>query len=752
MITSRQQFRDKLEAVKKVLQEQLLFAQQVTNRLAAHLDVRQDVQELQQLRNNLALGRFEIVVVGEFSTGKSTFINALIGRKVLPSKAQPTTATINYIRHVNENPHGVEEAIVFFEDGRSERVPSQQLEQYVTEMSTLFSVVEEISHVDLYVESPYLEDGVVVVDTPGMQSLHKKHDEITRKQIAVSNASIFLFNINHAATRTEFMFISEIQKSLDRIFFVANRCDEVDISEQSLESVVASIEGKLQYNDYFEVKSGYAKVYPISAAKALYQRIGGELATEKERADAFLYGNFEEKLWTYLTQGEKAREMLVQPLLRMSLFYEKLLNGLGEKMQLLRGELNVEETRDSIKRLQQQIETRRMALTDEKERLHLELRALKDNFRSDFEADVQAVTVDLKRELHIQHIDDYEEFREQILSHIRTAYTGCVEQAQERFKERLATLVLKYTDRFDDELGGQLGVWQGEIGRQLELRSFKQRESAELERLKQEQKEVLQEIAAAQSRQDEFTETVSAYHHNELLEQRRQREEDLHQTRYKLTMHQFNETPQYAEELQKRDREGIFGWFKNKLVGPEEVTVKVRNEDRKSLQETLLALEHKYDAMMKELDIRKKAPGISSEEAQRHILIAEQKEIQLKENYKQLRNDITREMMQINEDQLKMLTREIENVITTAGHQVIRSYDSIITSLHGEQMVNYAFDMHIRQHDQEIVEMSARIQDHEALIHFNKQKQDELLELLSELHGELSGKTKELQVLQAQLA
>lgn len=751
MITSRQQFRDKLESVEKVLQEHLLYAQQVTDRLSEHLDVQQDVKELQQLRNNLVRGRFEIVVVGEFSTGKSTFINALIGRKILPSKAQPTTATINYIRHSSENPNGIEEAIVFFENGRSERVASQQLEQYVTEMSTLFSVIEEISHVDIYVDSPYLEDGVVIVDTPGMQSLHKKHDEITRKQIAVSNASIFLFNINHAATRTEFMFISEIQKSLDRIFFVANRCDEVDITEQSVESVVASIENKLQHNDYFEVKSDYANVYPVSAAKALYQRIGGKLATEKERTDALLYETFEVKLWTYLTQGEKAREMLMQPLQRMSLFYKKLLNGLEEKIHILRGELNVEELRVSIDLLKQQIDTRRMALNDEKERLHLELRALKDSFRSEFEAEIQAVTTDLKRELNIQHIDDYEESREQTIGHIRTAYTSCVELAQDRFKERLASLVLKYTNRFDEELAGQLGSWQGQIGRQLELRSYKQRESAELDRLKQEQKEVLQEIAVAQGRQDEFTQTVSAYHHNELLEQRKQREEDLHQTRYKMTLHQLNETPQYIEEVQKREREGFVGRIKNMVIGPEEVTVSVKNEDRKLLQETLQALEQKFDSTMKELDARMKVSGISAEEAQRRILAAEQKENQLKEQYQKLRNEITQKIMKINEEQLKILTREIENVISTTGHQVIRSYDSIITALHGEHMVNYAFDLHIRQHDQEILEMNSLIEEHEALILFNKQKQDMLLALLSELHGELCEKTKELQVLESQL-
>lgn len=42
---------------------------------------------------------FKVVVVGEFSRGKSTFINALLGKRILPAKTNPTTTTINRISY-----------------------------------------------------------------------------------------------------------------------------------------------------------------------------------------------------------------------------------------------------------------------------------------------------------------------------------------------------------------------------------------------------------------------------------------------------------------------------------------------------------------------------------------------------------------------------------------------------------------------------------------------------------------------------
>ena len=59
---------------------------------------------LNDLMQSVEKGTFSIVVVGQFSSGKSTFLNALMGEKYLPSFTTETTATINFLRSVKESP------------------------------------------------------------------------------------------------------------------------------------------------------------------------------------------------------------------------------------------------------------------------------------------------------------------------------------------------------------------------------------------------------------------------------------------------------------------------------------------------------------------------------------------------------------------------------------------------------------------------------------------------------------------------
>ena len=64
-------------------------------------------------------GEFEVVVVGEFSAGKSTFLNALMREKYLPSYTKETTATINYLRNKSESDYP---GIVYYMDGHTEDI------------------------------------------------------------------------------------------------------------------------------------------------------------------------------------------------------------------------------------------------------------------------------------------------------------------------------------------------------------------------------------------------------------------------------------------------------------------------------------------------------------------------------------------------------------------------------------------------------------------------------------------------------
>src|SRR5947209_2860068 len=61
-------------------------------------------QEVEKILDRLRADSFKVLVMGEFKRGKSTLINALLGKKVLPAFATPTTAIINEIKLGQEPP------------------------------------------------------------------------------------------------------------------------------------------------------------------------------------------------------------------------------------------------------------------------------------------------------------------------------------------------------------------------------------------------------------------------------------------------------------------------------------------------------------------------------------------------------------------------------------------------------------------------------------------------------------------------
>ena len=81
----------------------------------------EDAVPLEKLRDNVSEGLFSIVLVGEFSAGKSTFLNAMMHKRILPSFTSETTATVNFLRHTDQATEGAT-GRVFFRDGRIENL------------------------------------------------------------------------------------------------------------------------------------------------------------------------------------------------------------------------------------------------------------------------------------------------------------------------------------------------------------------------------------------------------------------------------------------------------------------------------------------------------------------------------------------------------------------------------------------------------------------------------------------------------
>ena len=138
--------------------------QRALDELAA-LGTDRDREQIGALRDRLDGARLRVLVAGEAKRGKSTLINALLGRALLPAGVTPLTAVATTVRY-GDDPH----AQVRFADGHEEKQPLPALPDLVTERGNPRNQ-RHIAAVTVYADAPLLADGVELVDTPGTGSV-----------------------------------------------------------------------------------------------------------------------------------------------------------------------------------------------------------------------------------------------------------------------------------------------------------------------------------------------------------------------------------------------------------------------------------------------------------------------------------------------------------------------------------------------------------------------------------------------------
>lgn len=347
---SKSLYLEKKEQILKILQEAIGFYEQEENG--------QDRAEaLASLQQSLVEGTFGIVVVGEFSSGKSTLLNALMGQQILPSFTGETTATVNFLRHRSCAQNG-QAATVFHTDGTQvdlETVDIDTIHQYATTKGD--GVAQKIAHLDLYLDSPFLEDGVTLVDSPGLNGVAEGHREITQQQILKSHASIFLFSSDHPGTKTDFEFLHELQKKVQTIIFVLNKIDVIRQEEnETPETVIQNL--KNNYKKQFPDLTSIPEIWPLAARPAMLARSSTKDAEEQAALEASSQlAPFENRLMSFLTNGEKNRQAMLAPLEKVLELALETKQDFALQTQALEGELDGQVIDDQIHALESQMET-----------------------------------------------------------------------------------------------------------------------------------------------------------------------------------------------------------------------------------------------------------------------------------------------------------------------------------------------------------------------------------------------------------
>ena len=338
-------------------------------------------ETFQERANTVQDEEFVVVVVGEMNRGKSVLLNAMMHKQLLTMDGLECTATVNFLRYPKaEKGQSSDYVEVHFTNGDPpETVPVDQLADYTSGLSTLnINVADSVDHVNVFVESRFLEDNVLLVDTPGTNTTTENHIRITNDQIERSNAAIFLFGAETQMTRSDRQFLEGVEQAVARLFFVVNKIDSIDGSDISrvLERVESNIRDVV---DQTKIR----RVFGVSGAKALLGRTGyvkTPILAEHERhklgvpqfcktlIEESEIGAFEEDLERYLFGGDKGYDLLHSPLSFIQSETAKLISRLHRQIEVLNDTFDLADLELKIEKMERIVADRKRELegmTDE---------------------------------------------------------------------------------------------------------------------------------------------------------------------------------------------------------------------------------------------------------------------------------------------------------------------------------------------------------------------------------------------------
>lgn len=204
--------------------------------------------------------KLNISVIGEFTTGKSSFINALVGYELLAVNViQGTTVAITIIEYSDD----FSITLTDFSRKSSKKVYKsidslrQQLHIYTTDAA----YAKKINYVTVTLPSDILKNVYRIIDTPGTNSLELWHEDITRRAIReLSDLSIILTDATQPMPVTLISFVDNtLGDSVKSCAFVANKIDR--IREKERDGIIKFIGKKICQS--FDIEEPW--VFPFSA-------------------------------------------------------------------------------------------------------------------------------------------------------------------------------------------------------------------------------------------------------------------------------------------------------------------------------------------------------------------------------------------------------------------------------------------------------------------------------------------------------
>ena len=179
-----------------------------------------------ELLARLADDRFELAVVGQFSRGKSTLMNALLGGPYLPTGTLPMTSVITSVRY------GSRARVLVHRAGGGLPIETSlaDLDRFVAQSSSEREALR-VESVDVEVPAELLRLGFSFVDTPGIGSAIRANTATTTRFLPQADAVVFVTSVDAALSELELAFLEQVRRYVEKLFVVVNKADLVSVAE-----------------------------------------------------------------------------------------------------------------------------------------------------------------------------------------------------------------------------------------------------------------------------------------------------------------------------------------------------------------------------------------------------------------------------------------------------------------------------------------------------------------------------------------
>jgi len=291
----------------QLLQDEKETLERLQLALAGFQVATEDLRTLQKSLRQLD-ELFLLVVVGEFNSGKSAFINALLGERFLPEGVTPTTAQIHILRH------------------------GEATEREVAEESVLV-----LTH-----PADFLRE-INIVDTPGTNAVIRRHEQLTQEFVPRSDLVIFVTSADRPFTESERAFMERIREWGKKVVILLNK---IDLLEDDQVAQVVDFIGQ----NALALLGFTPEIFPVSAKLALKAKQAESRREYRALWQASRFDTVETYIHKTLDEKSRLRLKLRNPL------------GVGERLaadylEIVRNRLDLlAEDAQAIENIERQLE------------------------------------------------------------------------------------------------------------------------------------------------------------------------------------------------------------------------------------------------------------------------------------------------------------------------------------------------------------------------------------------------------------